>query len=157
MNSLKNEGTLREKFQRCRDVFDKVAAILQENYNVIASCNKDLSAYLVPIGTESEISYHSKPEFSFRVSDHWNWYSNLKKCSDEKYIQCESVDMPRAKPRKGYGMASQPVIGAQVCYFGKDGKYHCVYGEFYNRKKHCWSWMEKAPEEIAAIIVSQVA
>ena len=86
-----------EKMRRCSDFFNVLAQALSSNYTVMGSCNKDVSAYLVPTGHEDEVSYYGKPENSFRVSDHWNWYSSLKKCSDQDEVQCHSIDIPRPR------------------------------------------------------------
>lgn len=140
-----------EKFAKCRAFFDRLAELLAPEYEVMASCNKDLSAYLVPAGTQNQVTYYSKPIGSFRVSDHWNWYSNLTKCSWPNYIQCFSADVPYAKPRdpKYPYMATKGRKAFQVGYFGRDKKYHCVYGEQWNKKLKTWEWVEATPEEVA--------
>ena len=65
---------------------------------VVESCNKDFSRYLVLTvhgkPYTGDITYHSKPWHSFRISDHWNWFANIKKCEDPFYVQCNSLDMP---------------------------------------------------------------
>lgn len=137
-----------EKRIACFEFFDKLSALLHDSYEVVGSCNIDNSQYLVPNGTADEITYNSKPAASFRVSDHWNWYSNLKKCPNERYIQCLSVDAPWAKKRKAKGMASEPIYCSQVSFIGHDGKYHVVYGEKFDRKTKTWSWIETIPEEV---------
>ena len=83
----------------CMAFFEELSNELP-NYTVVGSCNKDSSLYLVPNGTEDEITYYSKPAKSFRISDHWNWYANTKKCDNERYIQCLCVDLPYAKRRE---------------------------------------------------------
>lgn len=138
-----------EKFEKCVEFFYELAEILHDRYNVVSSCNNDASAYLVPNGTEDQISYTSKPYYSFRVSDHWNWYENTKKCPMEWYVQCLSQDMPRAKKREIPGKASSPRMGMQVCIFGTDKKYNCVYGEFFDRKTQTLGWIESDPAEVA--------
>lgn len=121
-----------------------------DTYEEVGSCNADSTLYLVPDGTANQISYTSKPEKSFRVSDHWNWFANLKKCPYEKYIQCLSVDLPFAKKRPANGMASKPINAVQVSVIGKDGKYHAVYGEVFNRKTKTWGWIESNPLDVIA-------
>lgn len=140
------------KIFACEIFFEDLARILKDTYEVIKSCNQDLSQYLIPNGTISDLSYYSKPERSFRISDHWNWYSNLRKCSDQHYIQCLSVDMPRADKRSEYGKATKPKYGIQVCILGGDGKYHAVYGEVYNCTTKRWDWLETDPADIAEMI-----
>lgn len=157
-----NDKTKREKAMACIDFFRKLSDILSEDYEIVKSgsdeyiieLNRDdkfrvSDHYLVPFGTESQITYYGKPEWSFRISDHWNWKSSLKKCDKDWYIQCYSVDMPNVKNRLGQYKSSPQVKGIQVAIFGKDKRYHCVYGECFNRNKKIWNWMETDPEEIA--------
>ena len=87
----------------CRMFFDELADILRSDYEVVESCNNDLSAYLIPKGSRDDLTYYGKPKNSFRVSDHWSWYSTLEKCDVPDYIQCYSVDMPHPKPRPDEG------------------------------------------------------
>lgn len=89
--------TIDEKKAKCTEFFEKLSEALKEDYVVMGSCNQDFSRYLVPVGTESQVSYMEKPENSFRISDHWNWFANVNKCPDEHYIQCLSVDLPWAR------------------------------------------------------------
>ena len=132
----------------CQEFFDKLAALLHESYEIVGSCNADNSQYLVPNGTADRITYTSKPISSFRVSDHWNWYSNLKKCPNENYIQCFSLDAPWPKRRLATGKASMPIFCSQVAFVGDDGKYHVVYGEKFDHKTKTWSWVDSTPEEV---------
>ena len=94
--------TIDEKREKCCEFFEKLSDALSGSHAVIKSCNSnsnDISKYLVPFGTENKVSYFGKPVGSFRISDHWNWYANVNKNPNEKYIQCLSVDMPWAKKR----------------------------------------------------------
>lgn len=141
-----------EKTYACKLFFDELAVALGESYKTMASINKDISMYLVPIGTEGQVSYYGKPANSFRFSDHWNWYSNLNKCSNPHYIQCLSVDVPRASKRSDYGKASKPRHAIQVSYYGKDNKYHCIYGERFNQKTKRWDWIEQSVNEVVAMM-----
>lgn len=141
----KNEKFKREK---CNEFFDKLAKLLGSSHEVVGSCNVDFSRYLVPIGTADQVTYYGKPEKSFRVSDHWNWFSNIKKCSDPTYVQCRSLDIPWVRKRETPGMATKPRFGIQVCIQLDDGCYHHVYGEKFDRKTKTWSWVESTPEEI---------
>lgn len=142
-----------EKFTKCKIFFEKLAEVLSSDYEVVGSCNVDKSVYLIPKGTKDQITYYGKPSKSFRLSDHWNWYSNLEKCSKEYYIQCLSVNMPRPNSRPEPGMASKPKLGDQVAIIGDDGKYHCAYGEIFDRKTKKWGWIESTPEEVAANVI----
>lgn len=141
-----------QKIEACIQFFEELARLLQADYEVVASCNKDASRYLVPKGTSGQISYYGKPDRSFRISDHWSWYSNTQKCRDENYVQCESVDMPRVRRREKEGMASKSRFGIQVCLLGTDGRYHHVFGDKFNRKKHTWSWVENDASAIAGMV-----
>ena len=106
--------TIKEKNTKCEEFFNAIVNMLDGKYERIGSCNRDMSAYLCPIGTTEEVTYHSKPEESFRVSDHWNWYSNTVKCQDVKYIQCYSADLPWARRRPEPNKASRPIMASSV-------------------------------------------
>lgn len=144
--------TKAEKSFACRTFFDELAVLLGETHKTIASCNNDISAYLIPNGTEEQVSYYGKPANSFRVSDHWNWYANLNKCSDPHYIQCLSVDVPWPLKRNDIGKASDPRFAIQVSYYGEDKKYHCVFGESYNRKTKRWEWIDQPVDKVVAMM-----
>lgn len=130
------------KIKKCQNFFKELSNVLSETHDSIGSCNNDISMYLIPKGSESELSYYGKPEYSFRISDHWNWYSSSKKCSDLKVIQCNSVDIPWCRKREETDKATKPIYGIQVSYYGKDHKYHHVFGEKFNRKTKKWVWVE---------------
>lgn len=137
-----------DKMLKCQSFFDSLAYILSPEYEVVASCNADESRYLVPKGTADQITYHSKPAKSFRVSGHWNWYSNLKKNPDPNYVQCFSVDAPGARRRES-SYATKPRNAVQVCVIGEDGKYHCVFGEVFDRRTKTWSFIAPEAMDIA--------
>ena len=124
----------------CRDYFYYLVDTLKDTHELVESCNADETLYLIPKGSISELSYTSKPVDSYRYSDHWNWYANLKKCPVGRYIQCYNPDLPRAKPRAGEGLASKPVKATCIAYYGEDKKYHTIYGEKFDRKEKTWSW-----------------
>ena len=136
------------KMIKCTYFFNRLAKELGDSYEVVGSCNKDSSVYLVPKGTKNQISYYSKPAMSFRVSDHWNWYSNTKKCKNESYVQCYSTDLPRPHKRPEKGKASKPIFAAQVAMIGPDGNYHHVYGDKFNGIE--WRWVETGVDDIIA-------
>ena len=140
-----------EKMNLCQDFFNQLGNKLAGTYETVGSCNRDLSAYLIPNGTARQITYYGKPDCSFRVSDHWNWYSNLKKCNKPNYIQCMTRDLPFTNKRKAPGKASDPICGICVCLF-RYGIYEVVYGEKYNRQTKTWSWVDNTPEAVAAMI-----
>ena len=143
-----------EKITKCNGFFEELVKALDNKYSVIGSCNEDLSRYLVPVGTESSITYYDKPRKSFRISDHWNWYANLNKCQREHYVQCLNIDLPRAKNRTEPGKASKPVYGIQVALTDEKGIYHVVYGEKYNKLSHQWEWIENDAEAIAKVLLA---
>lgn len=142
------------KMEKCRKFFDELAEALKATHVVFGSCNQDLSAYLVPNGTEKQVTYYGKPVGSFRVSDHWNWFSSKKRCSDMNMVQCRSLDMPWCHKRdpKNPEHAVRPIIGCQVGYFGEDNCYHCVYGECFDRKRKTWTWMDNSAVDVARMI-----
>lgn len=134
--------SIEEKRAMCTEFFNDLCNELKDTHTLVKSCNKDYSAYLVPKGTEDQISYSSKPVGSYRISDHWNWYANIKKCPDENYVQCLNVDMPRAKSRPEEGKPSKPIFGICVAFFGADHKYHHVFGEKFDRRIKRWVFCE---------------
>lgn len=144
--------TRNQKTHEYKEFFMVLSSILEKTHMVVSSCNRDLSQYLIPKGTLSQLTYHSKPDLSFRISDHWNWYAALYKCEDEHYIQCYTQDMPWTRRREREGMASKPVLGTSVCVMGGDGKYHVVYGEVFDRKSKKWGWLETDPADVAEMI-----
>ena len=137
------------KKDACSNFFNKLSTLLSDTYEVLESCNQDFSRYLIPHGTSDQVTYHGKPLKSFRISDHWNWFSNLRKCPDPNYVQCRSLDMPWCRKReKGDPMATKPRFGIQVCIQLEDGCYHHVYGDKFNRKTKTWKWIETRPEDV---------
>ena len=84
---------------------------------------------------------------SFRVSDHWNWYSSAQKCANERYVQCFSMDLPNPRPRPAPGVGTNAISAYQVA-IQVDGRYHHVFGDKYNRRIRRWEWEENDPEKI---------
>lgn len=150
------------KYYACLNFFNALAERLGDDYEIYGSCNKDNSLYLIPKGTLADISYYGKPINSFRVSDHWNWYSTLRRCSDPKRIQCYSADLPWARRRPELTeyhsaiKASTPITAAMVGFYGPDGKYHCVYGEAFNRKDRSWLWVDNTVSNVAAMLQTDI-
>ena len=136
----------------CTKFFDELVSLLDGEYELVQSCNGDFSRYLVPVGTSDQISYYGKPNKSFRISDHWSWYSNLTKCENPNYIQCLNTDLPWVQPRKD-DKATRPIRAYQVALIGPDGKYHSVYGETYNKNRHKWSWKNADPKDVAKMVL----
>lgn len=146
------DRTIEDKMAECRKFIEDLYEILGDDFTLMPSCNQDLSAYLVPAGTEDQVTYYGKPANSFRISDHWNWLSSLTRCSDPNLVQCSNVDIPWCRKRKSEGIPTKGLIGIQVAYYGNDGCYHCVFGEKFNRKTKKWSWMSNTPENVAAMV-----
>ena len=133
----------REQLRKCNAFFLRVANELKDTHRIIGSSAQWGSACLVPIGREDEVSYYGKPVNSLRVACNWNWRAALKRCKEEKLIQCNTPDLPWCKKREAPGMASKPIWGNMVGYFDEDKKYHCVYGEKFDRETKTWSWYEE--------------
>ena len=147
--------TIREKNDKCEIFFNALGNMLCAKYETLKSCNRDTSAYLCPVGTSNEVTYSSKPNMSFRISDHWNWYANTTKCPDPRYIQCYSADLPWARRRLVEGKPTKPIMASCVCVF-KNGKYHVVYGERFDRKSKTWSWIDCSPEKVLSELKIEV-
>ena len=113
-----------------------------------------MSSYLITKGTIDELTYYGKPKNSFRISDHWNWYSNVNKCSNENYIQCYSKDAPCAKSRSGEGKPSKPIFSIMVAYYGNDNQYHSIFGERFNRREKKWEFITPAVDDVIKIVVN---
>ena len=133
--------TKEEKKTLCKEYFMNLAEKLRETHELVKSCNQDETMYIIPKGTIDQLTYTSKPDNSYRYSDHWNWYANTKKCEDPFYIQCHCIDLPRAKRRLKEGYASKPVFGICVAYCKHNDVYHTIYGEKFNTKDRTWSFV----------------
>lgn len=144
--------SIEEKEIKCKQYFSELAEKLEGKFELIGSCNRDKTIYLVPVGTANEITYHGKPIGSFRISDHWNWKANLKRNPNERHIQCITHDMPFCHKRKEEGKASDPIYGWMVAYYDKDHFYHCIYGEKYDHNERKWSWIETPVDEMLSKI-----
>ena len=112
---------------RCKKHFMELAFELRNTHELVKSCNQDHTMYLIPKGTINQLSYYGKPVDSYRYSDHWNWYANVKKCRIPDYIQCYNVDISGPNERAGVGLPSAPVYETCIAYFDKDEKYHTIY------------------------------
>lgn len=145
--------TREEKIEACKKFYEELCEALSATHENVASCNADMSAYLIPKGSMPQLSYYGKPEKSFRVSDHWSWFSSTKKCKLPNYVQCLSVDAPYRRNRPAADKASKPVYAIQVCFFGADNKYHCVFGEVFDPKTKKWSWKNASIASAAALVM----
>lgn len=146
------ERTIEDKMSECRNFIEELHDILKDEFVFMPSCNQDLSAYLVPNGTEAKVSYYEKPINSFRISDHWNWYSGLRRCADPNMVQCLNIDIPWCRKRKAPGAPTRGIIGVQVAYYGPDNQYHCVFGEKFDRRTRQWTWVDSSPEKAAELV-----
>ena len=167
---FKNDSIFREQAESCVKFFEELTNLLEDyetigtgkfpkNYFVEHADNNIFrlqDKYLIPIGTKSQITYYSKPKWSFRISDHWNWFDK-KNCKQKGYIQCFNVNLPRLPYRFEEGEDRSSCCNAiQVAIFthdnvkkGHDGEaYHCVYGSYKNKDTHSWEWMEKTPQQV---------
>ena len=169
MKFFKNDSSFREQAESCINFFEELTKLLDEYETMWAGRpyyfipSKDNTRfrlsdrYLVPAGTKKEVTYYSKPKWSFRISDHWNWYEADKKCNQQQYIQCFNVSLPMI-PRRFVNPEerSTPCNAIQVAILthdhlkkGHDGEaYHCVYGTYKDKTTHTWQWMEKTPEQV---------
>ena len=140
---MEKELSKEEKLILCGNFICSLAYMLGPSYELMPSCNNDVSRYLIPAGTKDEVSYYGKPDKSFRFSDHWNWFSSNKKCTDENMVQCRSLDMPWVRRREQPGKATKPRFGIQVCIYDAATKcYHHVFGDKFDRKTKIWTWID---------------
>jgi len=144
----------KNKIIRCKAYYNSLAQLCEDGYVRIGSCNKGFSSYLIPFGTDDQLSYYGKPELSFRLSDHWNWYSNLKKCKDESLIQCCCVCLPGPSDRIEEGKASRAVKACCVAFYYK-GAYYTVYGELFDAVKKEWYWLETKPRDVFSLLTQK--
>ena len=98
----------RYMMMRCREFMEGLRELLKDTYEFGESPFAATSCYLVPNGTADQNTYYSKPQNSFRCSDHWSWYANLKKCSEPRYVQCYNADALWPNRREGSG-ATKPI------------------------------------------------
>lgn len=146
----------KQQLNNCVVFFNRVAALVDDIYEVVPGKGKQWQSYcLVPKGTRSQINYYGKPVDSLRVAMNWNWRASLYKCSVPNHIQCVTQDLPfvKARPKDHPDLASPPVYGNMVALFDKDHKYHCLYGEKYDRVTKTWGWVDdKTPEDVANML-----
>lgn len=86
------------------------------------------SGYLMKEGSEKDNTWHSKPELSFRIASHWNWYANTAKAPAD-YIQCFCPEFgsPNKRSTENPTHATTPIYRTAICFF-KDGFYHVFAG-----------------------------
>ena len=159
-NTPEMKQVWKEQFEKCVTFFNAVADELKETHTVIqGKSKKTKSACLVKKGKENEVSYYGKPINSLRVAINWNWRAGLDRCSNPKYIQCVTPDLPycRHRPKEHPEWASPPVYGNMIGYFDTDNKYHCIFGEKYDHETKTWSWVDNSPHNVAMMILQRDA
>ena len=145
----------RYMMMRCREFMEGLRELLKDTYEFGESPFAATSCYLVPNGTADQNTYYSKPQKSFRCSDHWSWYANLKKCSEPRYVQCYNADALWPNRREGSG-ATKPIYICCVGYFTGTA-FHCVFGEKFDRKTKTYSWVETTPQEVVERLFGKAA
>ena len=150
------QAVWKDQLDKCIQFFHEVAGMLTDIYEVIpGKSEKHKSFCLVPKGTANQVTYYGKPVNSLRVAMNWNWYAGLDRCINPKYIQCVTPDLPYVKqrPKEHPEWSSPPVYGNMVALFDMDNKYHCIFGEKYNREDKTWSWVtDNTPEQVADML-----
>lgn len=144
-----------KQLDSCIEFFNQVAALLTDIYEVLPGKSRQWRSFcLVPKGTINQVTYYGKPMNSLRVAMNWNWRAGLDRCTNPKHIQCVTPDLPYVKPRpKDHPeWSSPPVFGNMVALFDTDNKYHCIFGEKFNRDTKTWTWINNDPEKIAAML-----
>ena len=150
----------KRQLDECIQFFNIVAAQLKDTHVVVESKSKKWPSFcLVEKGQERQVSYYGKPVNSLRVAPNWNWRAGLDRCSNPKYIQCVTPDLPfaRRRPAEHPEWSSMPIFGNMVGYFDTDNKYHCIFGEKYDRETKEWSWVNGiSPLQMARIIKTKM-
>ena len=82
----------KENTRRLFDLFEKIMNEHDGEYIIDWHCShRDngrnyYSYYLIPKG--NDLGYYGHPEGTIRLSNHWSWYSSIKKCNDINVVQC---------------------------------------------------------------------
>lgn len=132
----------------CNEYFDELAEALKSSHEIVESVHGGGSRYLVLKGTGSEITYYGKPLCSFRVSDHWNWHANLRKCINPHHIQCFCKDIHYPFRRPSKDQASRAVLSCSLGYYGIDRQYHVVCGEVWDSETKDNKFIRKDIQEV---------
>ncbi len=132
--------TKEETEKICADFWEKLSNYLREK-GYLETKSKAKSRYLVPSGTENEITWMGKPEFSFRYSNHWNFYTDLKNNPNPNAIQCLNPDIAPAYSRKSPEKGSRPVKGIAVAFYF-NGHYRTICGQKYDLITDTWSILD---------------
>ena len=147
------------QLEKCVRFFNEVAELLKDTHVVVPSKSKKWESYcLVEKGQENQVTYYGKPVNSLRVAPNWNWRAGLDRCSNPSYIQCVTPDAPfaRRRPKEHPEWSSLPIFCNMVGYFDTDNKYHCIFGEKYERETKTWTWVENFPKRVALMIQAKM-
>lgn len=151
----KNHELWKKQLDNCIQFFNEVAALLDDIYEVVPGRSKQWKSFcLVPKGTANQVTYYGKPVNSLRVAMNWNWRAGLDRCSIPNHIQCVTPDLPYVKPRpkEHPEWSSPPIFGNMVALFDTDHKYHCIFGEKYDKASKIWLWIQNTPKEVADML-----
>ena len=153
---MSKKRIMKDKYTLCDEFFYELSQRLYPFYETIGVTNvhyqKYGSRYLIPFGSDYQISRFSLPVFSFRMSDHWNWKPNENKYSESEIentaVQRYCIDMPPARLRKNSDRATKPQFGVLIAIYDSKGIYRCVYGDKYYSETHSWGWLDSNPEDV---------
>lgn len=134
--------------KECNEYFYKLAERLNASHRVVTGKSGDISKYLVVTGTENQLTYYGKPFLSFRLSNHWNWKANLRKCVDPNHVQCYTKDLHHPFRRPDSVHASKPVYACCVGYYGPDRLYHIICGEVFDPSTKATRFIKKDIDEV---------
>lgn len=145
----------KEQMKQLKPLYKAISRYLVENkqYILMDSCNNDNTRYCVPRGTANQVTYYGKPENSIRISDHWSWYSNLKRCKEKDNIQCYNIDMPSPTERLAEGKASLPIEAAAIAIY-YDNAYHTIAGAYIDCNTGEWRWKSLSFDALVSVIDS---
>ena len=155
MGKTSKKRIIKDKYALCEEFFYELSQRLYPFYETIGvpkTCyQKYGSKYLIPFGSDYQLTRFLIPMLSFRMSDHWNWRPNEKKYNDEienTAIQRYCVDMPPVRFRKNLEKSTKPQMGILIAICDSEGIYHCVYGDKYLPKTHSWCWVDSTPKNV---------
>ena len=149
------EKSKKKQMKELKFLYYKLCQYLTENkeYIMMSSCNKDNTRYCVPKGTVQQVTYYGKPEKSIRISDHWSWYANLKRCREKDNIQCYNVDMSGPTERLDEGKASLPIEAAAIAVYNNNA-YHTIAGAYIDCNTGEWKLKNSSFDELVSIMDS---
>ena len=100
------------------DLFEKIIEYSKENtYTDFHEAHGFYTGYIIPNGMK--LSYGPHPEGTIRISNHWSWYANIKKCSNREFIQCYLYNT-QPNQRENNNCSSKPIkkVEIAVCHNG---------------------------------------